>query len=189
MGLIRNDRGLVEPANPIYGEIIVRSLSRNTQGGIGLRGNAYPIPRYLKDGMVDMDVLLADFQVFWRENEAIWQRKYDYQEAAPHLILHAFLQRIINGGGRIIQEMAAGTGRTDLCVVYGEQKYPIELKIRHDSSSYAKGVTQTAQYMETLGCTEGWLVIFNQTKGASWEDRLFVKRENMKGKTVTVFGC
>jgi hypothetical protein len=189
MGLIRNDRGPVEPANPIYGEIIVRTLSRNTQEGIGLRGNAYPIPRYLKDGVVDMDALLADFQIFWRENEAIWRHKYDYQEAAPQLILQAFLQRVVNGGGQIVREMAAGTGRTDLCVVYCEQKYPIELKIRRGSNTYPEGIAQIAQYMDRLGCTEGWLVIFNQTKGAPWEDRLFVKKESIDGKTVTVYGC
>ncbi|MCL1816818.1 MAG: AAA-like domain-containing protein, partial [Clostridiales bacterium] len=91
MGLIRDDRGRIEPANPIYGEIIVRTLSRDVQAEIGLRGNAYPIPRYLESGAVDMDILLSDFQIFWRENAAIWRKKLDYQEAAPQLILHAFL--------------------------------------------------------------------------------------------------
>ena len=131
MGLIRDDCDRVEPANPIYGEIIVRTLSRNTQEDIGLDGNPYPIPRYIKGDELDMDTLLCDFQVFWRENEEIWQKKYDYLEAAPQLILQAFLQRIVNGGGHIVREMAAGTGRTDLCVEYGKRKYPIELKIRH----------------------------------------------------------
>ncbi|MCL1817001.1 MAG: ATP-binding protein, partial [Clostridiales bacterium] len=116
MGLIRDDRGKTEPANPIYGEIIIRTLSRNVQAEIGLRGKAYPIPRYLENGTVDMDILLSDFQIFWRENAAIWRKKLDYQEAAPQLILHAFLQRVVNGGGRIIREMAAGTGRGGLLV-------------------------------------------------------------------------
>jgi hypothetical protein len=52
-----------------------------------------------------------------------------------------------------------------------------------------KGVVQTAGYMERLGCDEGWLVIFDQTKGTPWEDRLFVQREDVGGKTVTVYGC
>jgi hypothetical protein len=189
MGLIRDDCGRIEPANPIYGEIIVRTLSRRTQAAIESGGNAHPIPRYLKDGALDMDVLLGDFQVFWRENEAIWRSKYDYQEAAPHLILQAFLQRVVNGGGRIIREMAAGTGRSDLCIVYHDRKYPIELKIRRDGSSMQKGVEQTAGYMERLGCAEGWLVLFDQTEGVRWEDRLFVKKENTGGKIVTVYGC
>ena len=189
MGLIRDDRGWTEPANPIYGEIIVRALSRNAQNEIGRDGDAYPIPRYLQGGALDMDALLKDFQVFWRENEAIWRKKYDYQEAAPHIILQAFLQRVVNGGGRIVREMAAGTGRTDLCAEYHGRKYPIELKIRRDCSTYAKGVEQAAAYMDQLGCTEGWLVIFDQAKATPWEDRLYVKREYAGGKTVTIYGC
>ena len=189
MGLIRDDRGRVEPANPIYGEVIVRTLSRDTQEEIGLSGDPYPIPRYLKEGALDMDALLLDFQAFWRENEAIWRKKYDYQEAAPQLILHAFLQRVVNGGGRIIREMAAGTGRTDLCVVYKERKYPIELKIKRDGSTYAKGVAQTAGYMDVLGCDNGWLVLFDQTEEVLWDDKLYVKIEDAGGKTVTVYGC
>jgi hypothetical protein len=39
-----------------------------------------------------MDFLMRDFQQFWRENSDIWLTKFDYEEAAPHLILMAFLQ-------------------------------------------------------------------------------------------------
>ena len=189
MGLIRDDRGKTEPANPIYGEIIVRTLSRDTQEEIGLSDDPYPIPRYIKGGELDMDALLRDFQSFWRENEAIWRKKYDYQEAAPQLIMQAFLQRIVNGGGRIEREMAAGTGRTDLCVLYNGRKYPIELKIRRDGSTYARGVEQTAGYMDRLGCEEGWMVMFDQTKETPWEEKLFIRQEQAGGKMITVFGC
>ena len=198
MGLIRDDRGRVEPANPIYGDIIVRVLSRDTQEEIGLNGNSYPIPKYLKDGEIDIDTLLGDFQIFWRENEAIWQKKYDYQEAAPQIIVQAFLQRVVNGGGRITREMAAATGRIDLCVEYRGRRYPIELKIRRGDDTYAEGLLQTAAYMDKLGIQKGWLVLFDQRKRLPWEDKLFVKKElissesgsgNEGGKTVTVYGC
>ena len=58
-----------------------------------------------------------------------------------------------------------------------------------DSGTYAMGVEQTAAYMERLGCAEGWLVLFDQSGSASWDDRLYEKREAMGGKTVTVYGC
>ena len=189
MGFIRDNNGLIEPANPIYGEIIIRTLSRNSQEDIGLDGNPYPIPRYLKDNEIDMETLLRDFQIFWRENEAIWKKKYDYHEAAPHLILQAFLQRVINGGGRIIREMAASTGRVDLCIEYKDHRYPIELKIRRDDSTSTEGLKQIAGYMEKLGSKEGWLVLFDQRKGLSWEDKLYVKKEGVDNKTVMVIGC
>jgi Holliday junction resolvase len=103
--------------------------------------------------------------------------------------LHAFLQRVVNGGGRIIREMAAGTGRVDLCVEYQGQRCPIELKIRRDERTYDDGVKQTARYLDKLGCDQGWLVLFDQRTGMSWEDKLYVKREGIEGKTVPVFGC
>ena len=85
--------------------------------------------------------------------------------------------------------MAAGTGRVGLCVEYRERKYPIELKIKRDSGTYDRGVGQAAAYMERLGCGEGWLVIFDRAKGTPWGDRLYVKKESVGGKTVTVYGC
>ncbi|MDR3121092.1 MAG: AAA-like domain-containing protein, partial [Clostridiales bacterium] len=117
MGLIRNDRGKVEIANPIYAEVVVRTLNWDTQQSIEERGYPYQMPRYIKeDGTLDMDFLLRDFQSFWRENAAIWHEKYDYKEAAPQLVMLAFLQRVVNGGGRVLREMAAETRRVDLCV-------------------------------------------------------------------------
>lgn len=43
-------------------------------------------------------------------------------------VLMAFLQRILNGGGRIEREMAIGNGRTDLAVFWKDQVIPIGLK-------------------------------------------------------------
>jgi hypothetical protein len=126
---------------------------------------AYQMPRYLKDGRIDMDYLMRDFQQFWRENSDIWIERFDYKEAAPHLVMMAFLQRVINGGGQIIREMAAGKGRLDLCLIYENRKYPIELKIRYGEKYLAKGVKKTAEYMD-----------------------IYTKKESVDGKTITVIG-
>ena len=189
LGLIRDDLGKTEPANPIYADVIVRSLNWNTQKDIEESGLLYQMPRYLRNNIVDMDYLLSDFQVFWRENSGIWQEKYDYKEAAPHLILQAFLQRILNGGGQIIREMAAASGRVDLCVIFLKKKYPIELKIRYDDNTYSRGVKQTVSYMETLGCDKGWLVVFDRRETSTWDERLFIREEDVNGKSVTIYGC
>ena len=188
LGLIKNIEGKVQPANPIYAEVIARTLSYDLQYKLILEKPDSTIPHYLKDGIMDVDYLMQDFQQFWRENSDIWIDKFYYREAAPHLILQAFLQRILNVGGHIIREMAAGTGRTDLCVVYEGRKYPIELKIRRDDKALAKGIEQTMQYMDTFGCTEGWLAIFDQRPEIAWDDKIFMKKETVAGKMVTVVG-
>ena len=63
------------------------------------------------------------------------------------------------------------------------------LKIRRDNKTYANGLEQTASYMDKLGCTEGWLVIFDQRKEPPWEEKLYVNTEKAGGKTITVIGC
>ena len=54
-------------------------------------------------GSLDMDKLLAAFAQFFRENSDIWLHRYANQEAGPQLLLQAFLQRVVNGGGHVRQ--------------------------------------------------------------------------------------
>ena len=102
LGLIKNEKGQIFPGNRIYGEVFIRTLSYNTQYALQSRIK----PSWLLSGGIDMNGLLKAFQEFWRENSEIWMEKYEYKEAAPHLILQAFLQRVINGGGEILREYA-----------------------------------------------------------------------------------
>jgi hypothetical protein len=79
LGLIRVVHSLIEPANPIYAEVIVRKLTSFAQDS--LQGSKYPyqMPRYLKEDRIDMDYLMRDFQQFWRENSSIWKKKFNYE--------------------------------------------------------------------------------------------------------------
>jgi len=119
----------------------------------------------------------------------MWVERYQYKEAAPHLILQAYLQRVINSGGRLTREMALGAGRLDLCLYYGSGVYPIELKIRYNEQSYVRGVAQLQGYMARLGCAEGWLVVFDRRAKISWKKKLFWRTEGAAGQRVHVVGC
>jgi hypothetical protein len=92
----------------------------------------------------------------------------DYKEAAPHLVMMVFLQRVVNGGGQIVREIASGTGRLDLCLTYENRKYPIELKLRHGEKHLEEGLAQTARYMDLHGCNEGWIVVFDHRPTVKW---------------------
>jgi hypothetical protein len=188
LGLIRVVNSLVEPANPIYTEVIVRKLSSITQEELQEPKYPYQIPRYFKDGHIDMDYLMCDFQQFWRENSDIWIERYEYKEAVPHLVLMAFLQRVINGGGQIIREMSSGTGRLDLCLIYENKKYPIELKLHYGKKYLEEGLEQTARYMDIHGCSKGWLAVFDRRPDVKWEDKIYMKKEPVNGKTITIVG-
>jgi AAA+ ATPase superfamily predicted ATPase len=187
LGLIRESSNKIEPANPIYAEVIVRTLNYDLQYKLQ-RDTLHQMPRYLKDGRIDMDFLMRDFQQFWRENSAIWQERFLYKEAASHLILMAFLQRVVNGGGQILREMAAERGFLDLCLIYEEQKYPIELKLWRGEKTLTQGLEQTARYMNAYGCLEGWLAIFDRRPEMTWDDKLYMRKEMVGATTITVVG-
>ncbi|GHS93522.1 hypothetical protein FACS1894207_0060 [Bacteroidia bacterium] len=189
LGLIKKADGVIMPSNPIYAEVIIRTLNANSQKDFGESRYPYRMPRYLKDGRIDMTYLMQDFQSFWRENSEIWIERYQYKEAAPQLILQAFLQRVVNGGGEIIREFAAGYRRIDLCVVYEGQKYPVELKLRRTAKTEENSHDQILDYMDTLGVKEGWLVIFDRRINIDWDSKIYLKTEKIDDKTLTIAGC
>jgi hypothetical protein len=191
LGLIRLEGKTVAAGNPIYGEVIIRTLNYNEQAILesNEQFEYLGMPKYYKNNSVDMTLMLQDFQQFWRENSDIWQERFQYKEAAPHLILQAFLQRVFNGGGDVRREMATGRERLDLCITYYGKKYPIELKINKGKQSIERGIVQTLRYMDTMGCTEGWLVVFDRDNTKSWDERIYRKTEIVNGKTVNIFGC
>jgi hypothetical protein len=166
----------------------VRTLSLDSKEKFLLEKPDYTLPRYLKKGKMDIQILLKDFQQFWRENSDIWIEKMQYKEAAPHLILQAFLQRVLNGGGNIIRDMAAGTGRLDLGVVYDGKTYPIEIKLWKGGKYYQRGLEQAARYIDVYGGKEGWLLIVDQRKGKTWKEKVFCKQEIVNDTVIHVFG-
>ena len=184
LGLIRNDQGVLRLANPIYNEVVARTLSCHLQE----RLPPELIGRWMDGQRIDMSGLLKGFQQFWREHSEAWRERFDYQEAAPHLILLAFLQRVANGGAQITREFATGSRRVDLCVAYAGRRYPIELKLIRGAKTRAEGLAQLAQYMDGLGCEEGWLLLFCTRKRASWKERIQWKTHRVQGRTIHAVG-
>ena len=176
LGLIARDPP-IRMANPVYGEVVPRELTWLAQDDL-----PYDPAWYVDaDGALQLDKLLEAFQEFYRENSEHWMERYGFKEAGPQLLLQAFLQRVVNSGGRIEREYALGSGRTDLLVLWpkGERmrKHVVECKIRHDrwglERTVADGVEQTAAYMERCGAEAGHLVVFDRGKERSWDEKVF----------------
>jgi hypothetical protein len=191
LGLVKKERNIPMVANPIYKEALARQLTYSTQ-------DAIPEPEWKwekPDGCLDMDALLREFQIFWRENSEIWEEKSNYTEAFPHLLLMAFLQRVLNGGGHIEREYAAGRGRMDLLIEYNNKFYIIEIKLIYEKQSpetvKIKGLEQIAKYRDTKApdCP-AYLVIFDRrdsVKSLSWEQRISWQEETEpSGKIINV---
>ncbi|MCF7993512.1 MAG: hypothetical protein K9L88_01550 [Chromatiaceae bacterium] len=125
-------------------------------------------PTWLKaDGRLDPAALLEAFLAFWRQHGEPLLKSAPYHEIAPHLVLMAFLHRVINGGGTLEREYAIGSGRMDLCLRYGAVTLGIELKVWRDGrpDPLAEGLKQLDAYLGGLGLESGWLVIFDRRAG------------------------
>ena len=185
LGIIRKERGKLLPSNPIYREVIIRTLSYDSQFYLE---DKISNP-WIKSGNLDINGLLKGFQQFWRENSGVWVEKYQYKEAAPHLILQAFLQRVINGGGHIDREYATGKKRMDLCVHFGSNKYPIEIKLWYGEKTVAEGIDQLSAYMDTIGEQAGWLVVFDRSVERSWDEKIYWHEQVSGKRVIQIVGC
>ena len=184
LGLLREEQGTLVPSNRMYAEIIGRYLSRDEQESMAQ--SVHETPWVTSDGL-DMPGLMAAFQAFWRENSGADRRAYEYGEATPHLVLMAFLQRVTNGSGHIIREMALGSGRLDLCVEFKGKRYAIEVKTSKNFSG-EKSYAQLAGYLDKLEQPEGWMAIFDEDKSKSWEEKLYSRDVEFNGKTLHLIG-
>ncbi|MDR2260388.1 MAG: hypothetical protein LBE06_05525 [Azoarcus sp.] len=197
LGLIRTRPG-VRISNRIYREVIPRELTWAIQIGIANQEQAwYVTPEH----RLDMGRLLAAFQQFFRENVEAWIGRFDYREAGPQLLMQAFLQRIVNGGGRINREYGLGRRRTDLFIewpldeargLYGPmQRIVIELKILRGALEMVieQGLVQTADYAASVGADEAHLVIFERAPDKSWEEKIWRREEKWGERAVTVWGA
>lgn len=195
LGLIVRDKPL-RVANAIYKEVIPRELTWARQQTL-IQQSAW----YMNaDNSINMEKLLLDFQQFFRENADAWIERFDYKESGPQLLLQAFLQRVVNGGGYIDREYGLGRGRTDLLITkpltdqYGGpfQRIVLELKIFRSNmeATIEKGLQQTVEYMDKCGGTinEGHFILFDRRPGISWDEKIWHQVKDYNGRQIAVWG-
>ena len=197
LGLIRT-RPSVRISNRIYQEVIPRELTWSTQVMISNQETEwYVTPEH----RLDTQKLLAAFQQFFREHADIWSEGFSYKEAAPQLLMQAFLQRVINGGGRLSREYGLGRRRTDLFIewpldekqgLYGPiQRIVIEIKLRRGAldAVIASGLEQTADYARRAGADEAHLVIFDRESKQAWDKKIWRRSEHFGDLPIDVWGA
>ncbi|AFL75727.1 AAA-like domain-containing protein [Thiocystis violascens] len=161
LGLLRRDgAGGLVIANPIYREVLPRALASGPQDSLPQISPTWLNP----DGSLNPDRLLDAFLAFWRQHGEPLLASAPYHEIAPHLVLMAFLHRVINGGGRLERAYAIGRGRMDLCLRDGAVTLGLALKVWRDGrpDPLTEGLTQLDAYLAGLGLDRGWLVIFDR---------------------------
>ncbi|WP_226931153.1 MULTISPECIES: ATP-binding protein [Parafrankia] len=172
LGLVAEDPP-VRIANPIYREVIPRVLAADVAANVTAEPRSFVLP----DGRLDLTRMLAEFAAFWRVNGDVLAARQVYHEAAPQLVMMAFLQRLINGGGFVEREYGVGRGRIDLLIRWpyrdpgGRRAWQLEgleLKVRAagDPDPLAEGLGQLDAYLDRLGLLGGTLAIFDRRPAA-----------------------
>ncbi len=197
LGLIARRERQLQIANRLYREVLPRELTSIVQDS--LQGLAEQPWFVRSDGSLDMDKLLSAFQQFFRENSESWLQRYAYHEAGPQLLLQAFLQRVVNGGGRIAREYGLGRGRTDLFLQWPlsdqgftgpMQQVVLELKLQHKgkAATLAAGLEQTARYCDQCGADSAHLLVFDRTPGVDWDSKIYREQHTHGNRVITVWG-
>ncbi|NEP60182.1 MAG: ATP-binding protein [Symploca sp. SIO2G7] len=187
LGLLkRSQAGGLVVTNPIYREVLVRFLVQGPQDSLPMIS-----PTWLTAaGKLDTKALLNAFLTFWRQHGEPLLNSAAYHEIAPHLVLMAFLHRVINGGGTLEREYAIGSDRMDLCLRYGDVTLGIELKVWRDKKAdpLETGLDQLDRYLARLDQAHGWLVIFDRRAQAlPMAERLATKTVKPNGqRSITV---
>ncbi len=105
LGLCKMDPlGGLTIANPIYREVLPRVLTVTPMASLPQIAPSWLTP----SGELDPDALLQAFIAFWRQHGEPLLGSTAYHEIAPHLVLMAFLHRVVNGGGTLEREYAIG---------------------------------------------------------------------------------
>jgi AAA domain-containing protein len=192
LGLVAADKPL-RIANPIYREVIARVLASYAEERI----DASPASFVLPDGRLAFRRLLRAFSAFWREHGEVLASGMPYPEVAPQLVLMAFLQRIVNGGGFIDREYGVGRGRIDLLVRFpyakpggarAVQRRALELKVwrKGRKDPLREGLTQIDAYLASLHLGRGTLVIFDARGRLARRAPRFDEVTTPRGRAITL---
>lgn len=196
LGLLAISRGGARIANPIYQEVISRVLADAPESVLV---DVDPRSFVRPDNRLDLDKILAEFAGFWRQEGELISVGDAYHEIAPHLVLMAWLQRVVNGGGYITREFGIGRRRIDILIRWpytdadgkrAEQREAIELKVWHPGKAdpLDQGLTQLDAYLDRLELDHGNLIIFDRRQDiAPLDQRVhFEQTKTPSGRMVTL---
>jgi hypothetical protein len=155
LGLVVRDKNGVGIANPIYREVVPRELTWVQQTLM----RSYEEWYIGDDGRLNMENVLKRFFAFYKEHAEMLSKRGLYTESAYHLAFVAWLQRIVNGGGYIRREYAAGTGFVDVVVEFKGDKFVFELKTERNYVR-KEALAQIARYAHRVGVKECYLMVF-----------------------------
>ena len=138
-------------------------LSEEVSEGLGYRIPALDKNQFIKDGMLDMELVMTKFMVHFTDVYSDSTERF-IEENGRRLFL-LYLKPIINGTGNYYIEAQTRTqSRTDIIIDYLGRQFVVELKIWRGEEYNRKGERQLADYLEQYHLDKGYLLTFNFNK-------------------------
>lgn len=189
-GVIANVRGLVDIPIPLYRKRLLnvfRPLANGEAEHYVLSAQE-TLRDYLTPTGLNVSAMLLKYRAYVRRRGF---RAFDTErlkEGAWHYSLDGFINFLIEQlGGQTFIETPTGRGRTDILILYRQQKYIIETKIFTSSYYFEKGKTQLAEYLAAEGVDDGYYVVFSSKHTEA--DQLDMQ-ERINGKQIhTIIIC
>jgi hypothetical protein len=172
---------------PLYSKCIItafRPVHNGERMHYGLKPND-TFDEYLKEEGLNIHALLKKYRQYVRRRGFKAFDTENLKEAAWHYSLDGFINFFVEAlEGHTFIEVPSGAGRTDILIVYKNQRYLIEVKVFSNNTLLKKGKGQLAEYLQSEGLDEGYYVVFSPLH--SDEDELYFE-EKIKGKQIYTY--
>lgn len=185
-GVIDNVDGYVQLPAPLYSKALITAFRPYSNGETQEYVSAHDT---FRDYVTQADSLNLH-AILQRYSEYVQRRGFhafdtaQLKEAAWHYSLDGFINFFIQQLGDTLVEVPSGRGRTDILILYRDQRYIIETKIFLSQTQYQHGKQQLVDYLTSEGLHEGFYVVFSQKHTAA--DPLFFD-ETISGKRIRTY--
>ena len=159
-GYIQRDTDRVKVFNKIFEMVITNYFISKDEEKIGVMSNGGLIADVTRHGHFNMQFCLERFKAHWQELYS--EKDEKFLEKQCRMIFLTYLKPILNGEGFYFIETAlTDDRRMDLVVIYGKERFILELKTWKGTLYNEKGVEQLLGYMNKLNEEKGYLLTFD----------------------------
>lgn len=189
-GVIDNIEGDVGILVPLYSKRIItafRPVYNGERRYYGLSAND-TFKEYLKGEGLNIHALLNKYRQYVRRRGFKAFDTEKLKEGAWHYSLDGFINFFIEAlEGQTFLEVPSGAGRTDILIVYKNQRYIIETKVFSNNTILKNGKGQLAEYLKSEGLDEGYYVVFSNLH--TDDDVLYFEEEIKRRQIYTYIIC
>ncbi|MDR2421963.1 MAG: hypothetical protein LBE01_01130 [Deltaproteobacteria bacterium] len=111
-----------------------------------------------------------------------------YSDSIYSLSLMAYLQKAFSGEAEVFRDFYEGRGGVGVRIAYKGRPYDLEIALKSPDAQN-KGLKRLAASMTVSGGKEGWLVVFDQDRAKTWDEKITLETVVYQDFSVNVFGC